>query len=659
MAAFLSPIVLASSSLAGAQISSVSARSFVERSASCSSVRRQQPAFALSDVPSVVRTASNQTRFDGVQSLRSDFFGAADVAADRFRRDARSERVGTSAVPIPAGPSAELISTTPEWKKLAQHAEYIKSTHLRELMKDDARNQAFTAEHNGIVLDYARQNMVPETRQLLFDLAKKSGLEEKIKAMAAGEHINNSEDRAVLHMALRAKRDEVFNVDGKNVVKDIHEVLDKIKDFSERVRTGKFLGGTGKPIQNIVAVGIGGSYLGPKFVYEALRTDAKGAKASHGRKLRFLANVDPVEVARCVEGLDPETTLVVVISKTFTTTETLLNAKTMRDWFNKAGITDVSKNMVAVSTNAEKVKEFGISTDNMFGFWDWVGGRYSVCSAVGVLPLALVFGYDVAEEFLMGARDIDRHFLSAPLDKNIPVLMGLIGVWNASFMGHSSRALLPYAQALLKLAPHVQQVAMESNGKRVCKDGTLLNYEAGEIEFGEPGTDGQHSFYQLIHQGRVVPCDFLGFAKSQYPVDLPGEHPVSNHDELMSNFFAQPDALAFGKTEEQVVAEGCPADLVPHKVFPGNRPSLSILFPESVTPFAVGQVLSLYEHRTAVEGFVWGLNSFDQWGVELGKILATQVRMQLSKTRKEGAPIDGFVAPTKRLMERYIQITKN
>ena len=367
----------------------------------------------------------------------------------------------------------------------------------------------------------------------------------------------------------------------------------------------------------------------------------------------FLANVDPIDVARNLDGLDPETTLVVVISKTFTTAETMLNAKTVRQWLIKAMDKEaVAHHMIAVSTNLEAVEAFGIDPTNVVGFWDWVGGRYSVWSAVGMLPLALQYGYKNMERFLAGAHAMDNHFTSAPFAKNLPVLLGLYGVWNSSFLGHSTRALLPYCQALLKLAPHVQQLDMESNGKRVDLDGKPLPFEAGEIDFGEPGTNGQHSFYQLVHQGRVIPADFIGFITSQQPKKATG-YPVSNHDELMANFFAQPDALALGKTADEVAAEGIAADVVPHKVFPGNRPSNVILM-DALTPYTCGALLALYEHRTAVQGFIWNINSFDQMGVELGKVLAGEVRSQLADSRKQDAPVKGFNPSTTALLNRYL-----
>ncbi|KAA8497950.1 Glucose-6-phosphate isomerase, cytosolic [Porphyridium purpureum] len=530
----------------------------------------------------------------------------------------------------------------------------IQETHLRELLQDEERCAAMVAEHNGLMLDYSRQRVSMDTRERLLELAKAAQLSARINSMMSGEKINPTEGRAVLHTALRAARDDKVVLDGVDVVADVYSVLDKIQAFSESVRSGDHKGHTGKALTDVVAVGIGGSYLGPEFVYEALRYDAEARAGASGRKLRFLANVDPVDVARATEGLDPSTTLVVIVSKTFTTAETMLNARTMRKWITDSLGTDaIAKHMIAVSTNIKLVSEFGIDPENAFGFWDWVGGRFSVCSAVGVMPLALQYGFDVVRKFLDGARDMDRHFATAPYEQNIPVLLGLMGVWNSTFLGHATRALLPYQQALLKLAPHIQQVDMESNGKRVRLDGSELPHASGPINFGEPGTNGQHSFYQLMHQGRVVPADFVGVIKSQNPIELENES-VSNHDELMSNFFAQPDALACGKTAEEVRAEGVPEELVPHKVFPGNRPSSSLLIDE-LTAFSLGQLLAVFEHRTTVEGFIWNINSFDQWGVELGKVLAKQVRTQLSDSRKNCAAVEGFNSSTARMLKKYLQ----
>nr|P54237.1 RecName: Full=Glucose-6-phosphate isomerase, cytosolic 1; Short=GPI; AltName: Full=Phosphoglucose isomerase; Short=PGI; AltName: Full=Phosphohexose isomerase; Short=PHI [Clarkia mildrediae]CAA61569.1 glucose-6-phosphate isomerase [Clarkia mildrediae] len=554
--------------------------------------------------------------------------------------------------------SPALISETEAWKDLKAHLEGIKRTHLRELMGDTERCQSMMVEFDNIFLDYSRQQAIPDTIKKLYKLADAAHLKQKIDRMYNGDHINSTENRSVLHVALRAPRDSAICSDGKNVVPDVWNVLDKIKDFSDRVRNGSWIGATGKELKDVIAVGIGGSFLGPLFVHTALQTDPEASKNARGRELRFLANVDPIDVARNISGLNPETTLVVVVSKTFTTAETMLNARTLREWISSAlGPTAVAKHMVAVSTNIPLVEKFGIDPNNAFAFWDWVGGRYSVCSAVGVLPLSLQYGFAVVEKFLQGAHSIDQHFSSAPFEKNIPVLLGLLSVWNVSFLGYPARAILPYSQALEKLAPHIQQVSMESNGKGVSIDGLPLPFESGEIDFGEPGTNGQHSFYQLIHQGRVIPCDFIGVVKSQQPVYLKGEV-VNNHDELMSNFFAQPDALAYGKTPEQLKNENVAEHLIPHKTFTGNRPSLSILLP-TLDAYRIGQLLAIYEHRVAVQGFVWGINSFDQWGVELGKSLATQVRKQLHGSRVKGEPVEGFNFSTKTLLTKYLEATSD
>lgn len=550
--------------------------------------------------------------------------------------------------------SSTLICDTQPWKDLKAHVEDIKKTHLRELMSDVDRCKSMMVESDGILLDYSRQCATLETFDKLFKLAEGALLKQKVNSMFSGERINSTENRSVLHVALRASKDAVIHCDGKNVVPDVWNVLDKIRDFSERVRNGSWVGETGKSLKDVIAVGIGGSFLGPLFVHTSLQTDPEAIECARGRQLRFLANVDPIDVARNITGLNPETTLVVVVSKTFTTAETMLNARTLREWISSAlGPQAVAKHMVAVSTNLTLVEKFGIDPNNAFAFWDWVGGRYSVCSAVGVLPLSLQYGFSVIEKFLKGASSIDQHFYSAPLEKNIPVLLGLLSIWNVSFLGYPARAILPYCQALEKFAPHIQQVSMESNGKGVSIDGVPLSFEAGEIDFGEPGTNGQHSFYQLIHQGRVIPCDFIGVVKSQQPVYLKDEV-VNNHDELMSNFFAQPDALAYGKTPEQLLKENVAQHLIPHKTFSGNRPSLSLLLP-TLNAYTIGQLLAIYEHRVAVEGFIWGINSFDQWGVELGKSLASQVRKQLHVSRKNGDPVKGFNFSTTTMLERYLE----
>ena len=560
----------------------------------------------------------------------------------------------------------------PEFTALQSAASSFQSDenlHLRNLCSDSSRCAGLVATHAGsqsgsrkIIIDYSRQQVTGDTMEQLFDLADKVGLTEKRNAMRSGEKINATEGRSVLHHALRMPKgyDYSANPEGAAVLAEVHDVRDKIEAFSQKVRNGEFVGATGKELKNFICVGIGGSQLGPEFVNEALRADAAAAKASEGRTLRFLANVDPVDFELCTRDLDPEETLLVVISKTFTTAETMLNAKTAKKWvvdgLAAKGITDAgevaSKHIIAVSTAIDKCVAFGINEANIFGFWSWVGGRFSVCSAVGVVPLSLMYSYDVMSAFLDGAHNIDEHFFNAPLRENIPVILGLLGVWNSTFLGYETRALLPYSQALKRLPAHIQQVDMESNGKRVDMDGSPLPFQAGEINFGEPGTNGQHSFYQLMHQGRVVPADFIGFMESQAAVSLEGE-PVSNHDELMSNFFAQPDALAYGKTLNDVVQEGVPEELRQHKVFAGNRPSTSMLMTK-LDAFAIGQLLAIYEHRTAVQGFIWGLNSFDQWGVELGKSLAKQVRSQLNASRKSQAHVQGFNSSTSFLLEAYL-----
>lgn len=579
------------------------------------------------------------------------------------RTPAGSSTDGTAETPVPHSPAAEppvapLVSSFPEWHALHKHkADVIDHMHLRDLMEDDDRVLQLMAEYDGILLDYSRQRVTPETMRLLYALADRVGLKDRIRSMVTGEKINTTENRAVLHTALRAKKGEKVMVDGHNVVDQVHQVLDGIRAFSDKVRKGQFRGATGKNIKHFIAVGIGGSYLGPDFVFEALKTDSEAAAAGPkaGYSLHFLANVDPVDVKRVVDGLDPEETMIVIVSKTFTTRETLVNAKTMRQWLWDAMGKDpavVNQHMIACSTNLEKTKAFGIDSNHVFPFWDWVGGRYSVCSSVGALPLSLMYGFDVFEKFLRGARSIDKHLVNAPFERNIPVLMGLLGVWNMSFMGYKSRAMHPYTEALNKLPAHIQQVDMESNGKHVSRHGVDLDFEVGEVDFGEPGTLGQHSFFQLLHMGQIVPCTFIGFVESQNPSCQDGE-PVSNHDELMSNFFAQPDALARGKSAEECLAEGREAWLVPHVTFNGNRPSLSLLMPV-LNAYTCGQLLALFEHRTAVQGFMWDINSFDQWGVELGKVLATKVRKQINQTRYHGKKVEGFNASTRLLIERYL-----
>lgn len=534
------------------------------------------------------------------------------------------------------------MDAAPSYPKLLEHAKSL--PHLKQLLENERRTDALSFEHGGIFVDLSRQNATRETFELLLDLALERGLDSSIHSMFSGEHINETEGRAVLHVALRAPRDATFLDQGENVVPEVWSVLDKINAFSSKVRDGTWTGVTGKTLTHVVAIGIGGSYLGPAFVHTALENEPEASDAASGRKLTFLANVDPVDCVDALKHADPERTLAVIVSKTFTTAETMRNARTVRAWFkSKLGEASIAKHMVAVSTNLKGVEEFGINPENAFGFWDWVGGRFSVSSAVGALPLSLHYGFDVFESFLKGMRDIDGHFASAPLDSNIPLIMGLFNVWNTTFLKRGTCAILPYAQALSKFPAHVQQLSMESNGKGVDMDGNPLSYEAGEIDFGEAGTNGQHSFYQLLHQGRIVPAEFIGVLKSQADVFL-SEEASSSHEELLCNFFAQPDALALGKTAED-----------PHRNFPGNRPSLSMLLPV-LNAFTVGQLLALYEHRVAVSGFMWGINSFDQWGVELGKVLAGQVRSELIKCRAEGGEVDeSFNYSTRKMLSRYME----
>jgi glucose-6-phosphate isomerase len=576
----------------------------------------------------------------------------------------------------------KLVSDTPEWKKLKSHAEYIQTTHLRDLLQDKERcDELYATTQDGVYLDYSRQRINLETIDLLLDLAERQNLKSKMECMVNGEKINFTEDRAVLHTALRGRRpignsptrtdtdndgdnlntngEKRIIVDGDDVMEEVYDVLDQIKYFTEAVRSGEIRGFTGKRLRNIISVGIGGSYLGPEFLHECLKTEPEGINASLGYTLRFLSNVDPVDVERACADLDPEETLVVIVSKTFTTAETMLNARTVRQWlwdFMGDDKEVVRKHVVAVSSisSKEKVEDFGIDTDNyFFRFWDWVGGRYSVCSAVGGIPISLLYGFDLFEKFLQGARSIDEHFINTPLKNNIPVIMGLMGIWNMSFLNYSARTTLPYAEALLKLPAHIQQLDMESNGKKATRSGLIVDYPVGEIDFGEPGTNGQHSFFQLLHMGQVVPCEFIGFLRSQHDICIDGET-VSAHDELMANFFAQPDALAEGKTAEEVRAEGVDEDLIIHRTFEGNRPSLSLMAPK-LTAYTCGQLLAIYEHRTAVQGFIWDINSFDQWGVELGKKLACDVKNHIVDARMNDKKIDAGNPATSRLLNYYVE----
>jgi glucose-6-phosphate isomerase len=537
------------------------------------------------------------------------------------------------------------IAATPAWRALQSHHEQIAGTHIRELFDEDpARGTELTVSVGDLYIDYSKHRVTRETLGLLVDLARAAGLEERRDAMFAGVHINTSEDRAVLHTALRLPRGATLEVDGQDVVADVHEVLDRMGDFTDRLRSGEWTGATGERIRTVVNIGIGGSDLGPVMVYDALRHYADA-----GISARFVSNVDPADLVATLDGLDPATTLFIVASKTFSTLETLTNATAARRWLTAAlGDDAVSKHFVAVSTNKKLVDEFGIDTANMFGFWDWVGGRYSVDSAIGLSVMAAI-GKERFAEFLAGFHLVDEHFRTAPLESNAPALLGLIGLWYSNFFGAQSRAVLPYSNDLSRFAAYLQQLTMESNGKSVRADGTPVGTDTGEIFWGEPGTNGQHAFYQLLHQGtRLVPADFIGF--SQPTDDLPtADGTGSMHDLLMSNFFAQTQVLAFGKTAEEIAAEGTPADVVPHKVMPGNRPTTSILATK-LTPSVVGQLIALYEHQVFTEGVIWGIDSFDQWGVELGK---TQAKALLPVLTDDASPAEQSDTSTDALVRHY------
>ncbi|GAF50542.1 glucose-6-phosphate isomerase [Rhodococcus wratislaviensis] len=529
------------------------------------------------------------------------------------------------------------ITGTAAWQKLRDHHAQIQSVHLRELFeKDPARGQELTVSAGDLYIDYSKHRIDRDTIGLLLELARSADLEARRDAMFAGEHINTSEDRAVLHTALRLPADASLVVDGQDVVADVHEVLDRMGDFTDRVRSGEWRGATGERIKTVVNIGIGGSDLGPVMVYRALRHYADA-----GISVRFISNVDPADLVRSLHGLDPATTLFIVASKTFSTLETLTNATAARRWLLGGlglGNEAVAKHFVAVSTHADRVAEFGIDTANMFGFWDWVGGRYSVDSAIGLSVMAAI-GKERFAEFLAGFHAVDEHFRTAPLEENAPVLLGLIGLWYSNFFGAESRAVLPYSNDLVRFPAYLQQLTMESNGKSVRADGSPVPMSTGEIFWGEPGTNGQHAFYQLLHQGtRLVPSDFIGFGEPTD--DLPtADGTGSMHDLLMSNFFAQTKVLAFGKTAEEIAAEGTPEHLVPHKVMPGNRPSTTILAPK-LTPSVIGQLIALYEHQVFVEGVVWGIDSFDQWGVELGKTQAVELQPVLTAADEPAAQSD-------------------
>jgi glucose-6-phosphate isomerase len=527
------------------------------------------------------------------------------------------------------------------WGELQRHYGDIEGAHLRDLFAaDPERGERLTADGAGLHLDFSKNRVTDETLLLLGELARQRGVEERREAMFAGEHINVSEDRAVLHVALRMPRERSLLVDGVDVVKEVHETLDRMGDFAERVRSGEWVGHTGKPIRNVVNVGIGGSDLGPVMAYEALKHYSRREMT-----FRFVSNVDGTDFVESTRDLDPEQTLFVISSKTFTTLETMTNAHSAREW-SLAGLggdeTAVAKHFVAVSTNDEEVAKFGIDTANMFGFWEWVGGRYSMDSAIG-LSTMLAIGPARFAEMLAGFHAMDEHFREAPLGANLPLLMGLLSVWYSDFFGAQTSGVFPYDQYLHRFPAYLQQLTMESNGKHVTVDGAHVDYDTGAIYWGEPGTNGQHSFYQLIHQGtRLIPCDFIGFCQSLNPL---GDH----HDFLMSNVFAQGEALAFGKTAEQVRAEGTPEAVVPHRVMEGNRPSNTILA-DRLTPQTLGKLVALYEHSVFTQGAIWGIDSFDQWGVELGKVLAVKIIPEL---QAEEEPKLRHDSSTNALIRRY------
>jgi glucose-6-phosphate isomerase len=527
------------------------------------------------------------------------------------------------------------------WKALEAHHKNIRELHLRKLFADDPkRGERMTAEAVGLYLDYSKNRITDETLHLLLQLAEESDLRTRIDAMFRGEKINVTENRAVLHAALRAPREARIVVDGENVVPQVHAVLDKMAVFSDRVRSGAWKGHTGKRIRNVINIGIGGSDLGPVMAYEAMKHYSERAMT-----FRFVSNVDGTDFAEAVYDLDPSETLFIVSSKTFTTLETMTNSHTARDW-SLAGLghdeKSIAKHFVAVSTNAEEVAKFGIDTDNMFGFWDWVGGRYSMDSAIG-LSTMLAIGPDNFRAMLNGFHQVDEHFRTAPFERNLPVLMGLLAVWYNDFFGAETVAVLPYEQYLKRFPAYLQQLTMESNGKHVTLDGKTVGYDTGPIYWGEPGTNGQHSFYQLIHQGtRLIPCDFIGFGQTLNPL---GRH----HDMLLANVFAQTEALAFGKTPEQVKAEGTPDWLVPHRTFEGNRPSNTILA-ERLTPETLGKLVALYEHNVFTQGAIWHIDSFDQWGVELGKVLAQRIVPELESKAEPALSHD---SSTNTLIRRY------
>lgn len=541
--------------------------------------------------------------------------------------------------------TAPAISTQPAkgqaWKNLAAHFRKVQKLHLRQMFADDpTRGERMTVEDVGLFLDYSKNRITDETLRLLVELAEESGLRERIDAMFRGEKINITEGRAVLHAALRAPRDASILVDGKDVVPEVHSVLDKMAAFSNRIRSGEWKGFTGKRIRNVINIGIGGSDLGPVMAYEALRY-----YSDRSIRLRFVSNIDATDFAEAVEGLDPSETLFIVSSKTFTTLETMTNARTARSWV-LSGLggdeTAIAKHFAAVSTNAPEVEKFGIDTANMFEFWDWVGGRYSMDSSIG-LSTMVALGPENFTLMLKGFRAMDEHFRTAPFEKNLPVLMGLLAIWYNNFFEAETVAVLPYEQYLKRFSAYLQQLTMESNGKHVTIKGKKVAHQTAPIYWGEPGTNGQHSFYQLIHQGtKLIPCDFIAFAQ---PLNAIGRH----HDMLIANVCAQAEALAFGKTAEQVKADGTPRWLVPHRVFEGNRPS-SLIFARRLTPETLGALVALYEHSVFTQGAIWDIDSFDQWGVELGKVLAQRIIPELESQTE---PVLHHDSSTNHLIRYY------
>ncbi|SFE96989.1 glucose-6-phosphate isomerase [Blastococcus tunisiensis] len=527
------------------------------------------------------------------------------------------------------------ITRTAEWQALAEHHRAIEDQTLRTLFAEDPERAArMTGRVGDLLVDYSKHRVTDETLRLLVALAARAGLRERIDAMFRGEHVNTTEDRAVLHVALRMPADEDLVVDGQHVVRDVHEVLGRMRSFADRVRSGEWRGHTGRPIRAVVNIGIGGSDLGPAMAYTALRdhTDRE-------LTVRFVSNIDPTDFAEATRDLDPAETLFVVSSKTFTTLETLTNAAVARDWLLRGlGVDDaaVARHFVAVSTNTDAVRDFGIDPENMFGFWDWVGGRYSMTSAIG-LSLMVAIGPEAYDELLAGCHAVDEHLRTAPLEANVPVLLGLLNVWYRNFFGAQSHAVLPYSQYLSRLPAYLQQLTMESNGKSVRADGEPVPTATGEVYWGEPGTNGQHAFHQLLHQGTtLIPADFIGFGEPAHDI---GEM----HDLLMANMFAQAAALAFGRTAEEVAADGTPPSVVPHKVMPGNRPSSMILAPR-LTPGVLGQLIALYEHVVLTQGVIWQIDSFDQWGVELGKVMARELAPALTGAEPVAVDQDGSTA---------------